>query len=165
MTARPHKGKAVRLPGKYYKFMLEAPLEAPPIEFLVHDPEPAASRSNHREPFVLMHTSKWRKQTRVSVPLPITVLDDFRTSADAPSTGTLAAGSETTPERPESPDEVTGLIERLAAVSSDGGTGAGEGEGGAAASGGAAACAQCGIGGVELKRCVRCWQVAYCGRE
>jgi hypothetical protein len=92
-------------------------------------------------------------------------VDDAYTPVDAPSTGALTAGSEITPERPESPDEVTGLIERLAVVSSDGGTGAGEGEGGAAASVGASTCTHCGIGGVDLKRCVRCLQVAYCSKK
>jgi len=129
-------------------------------------PSPAANSMN-RAPFVLMHMPKWWKQTRYVAPVPTTALDDFHTPVDAPSTGTLTPGSEITPERPESPEEVTGLIERFAgaAINSDGGTGAGEGESGAAASGGAAACAQCGIRDVELKRCVRCWQVAYCGKE
>ena len=88
---------------------------------------------------------------------------------------------ETTGERPASPEQVagaldreggaedvTGLIERLrlpeAAISSDGGA-AGDGEGGAAASGGAAACAQCGFRSAEKKSCARCMQVAYCGKE
>jgi hypothetical protein len=162
MTVRAHKGKPVpKLTGKYYKFMLEKP----PVGFDVLAPGPAASTSNHREPFVLMHTSKWRKQTRVVVPAPATAVDDARTPVDAPCTGTLAADAETTPERPGSPEEVTGLIERLSIVEAATNSDGGENGGGSAASGGGTACAQCGIHSAVLKRCALCLEVAYCSKE
>ena len=154
---------APKLAGTYYKFMLEKL----PADFDVLTSEPEASRSNRREPFVLMHMPKPR--TRVFVPEPATAVDDATTLTDAPSTPPLAADSETTPERPDSPGEVTGFIERLnlagTASTSDGGEGEGEGGGAAAASGGEAACAKCGIYSVALKRCTRCLEVAYCGKQ
>ena len=161
MAVRPHKGKSnPGLPGTYYKFMLDKP----PVDFLVPDTAAAESR-NPREPFVLMHMPKPREQTRVAVPEPTTAVDaPAETPVDAPPTQPLAAGSETTPERPVSPEEVTGLIECLslagAASSSYGGAG-----GGSAASGGGSACAACGIRSAELRRCTRCLEVAYCGKE
>ena len=129
MAVRPHKGKPPPdLAGRYYKFMLGKP----PVDFLVSDPAPAATRS--REPFVLMHMRL--QHTRVVVPEPATAVDDAaHTPTDLPSTGTLAAGSETALERPESPEQVTGLIEHFslagAAANSDGWTGTGEGGDGA----------------------------------
>jgi hypothetical protein len=162
MAVRPHKGKSnPELPGTYYKFMLDKP----PVDFLVPDAAAAASR-NPREPFVLMHMPKPRVQTQVSIPEPATAVDAAAyTPTDAPSTAPLAAGSEILPERPASPDEVTGWIERLhlagAASNSDGG----DGGGGVAADGGGAACAKCGIRSAELRRCLRCLEVAYCGKE
>ena len=156
MSARPHVGKcAPDLPGKFYKLMLEKP----PFDVLVPDPVSPAASSSYREPFVLMHMPKPREQTRVAVPEPTTAVDAAaQTPTDAPPTPPLAAGSETTPERPASPEEVTGLIERLslagAASNSDGGEG-----------GGGAACAKCGIHSAALKNCARCQEVAYCGKE
>jgi hypothetical protein len=129
MSARAHRGKsAPKLDGKYRKFLLKTP----PVAFLVPDPAPAATSSSDREPFVLMLLPKSR--TRAAVPEPATAFDVSNTAVDAPSTGPLGAASEITPERPESPDEVTGLIEHLhlvrAATTSDGLVDAfGEGEG------------------------------------
>ena len=175
MAVRPHKGKRnPGLPGTYYKFMLDKP----PVDFLVPDPAAAASR-NSREPFVLMHMPKQREQTRVFVPEPTTAVHAesptpvdaaAQTPTDAPPTSPLAAGFETLPERPDSPDEVTGFIERLSlagtASNSDGGDGGdSDGGGGAAASGGGAACAKCGIRSAALLRCARCLAVAYCGKK
>ena len=152
MKVRPHKGKepGPDLPGSYYKFMLDA-------AFLISEPAPIAERL----PFAVMHMRKPPQQTRVLAREPTTAEDTpAQTLVDAPPTATLAAGS-------ESPEEVTGLIERLslagAAASSDGGTDAIEG--GAAASGGGAACAQCGLRSEKLRHCARCLQVAYCCKE
>ncbi|KAJ1491222.1 hypothetical protein T484DRAFT_1775472, partial [Baffinella frigidus] len=93
--------------------------------------------------------------TRVAVPEPATAEDaPVPTPADAPPTPPLASGSETTPERPASPDEVTGSIERLSLAGAASNSDGGEGGGGAAASdGGAAACAE---GGTMLARGARC---------
>ena len=125
MSVRAHKGKesvAPKLAGSYFKFMLEKL----PDGFDVLAPGPAANSS--KLPYVLMHMMKRGGQTRVVVPEPATAVDDVFTPTDAPSTGTLGATSETTPERPESPDEVTGLIERLSLLgtttNSDGGAAA-----------------------------------------
>ena len=133
MRPKAKQGKsAPKLAGTYYMFMLTPPLDvhvsdpdaAPPP--YVPDPAPAASSSNNREPFVLMHMPKRGGQTGVAVQGPATAVDDVFTLVDAPSTGPLGAASETTPERPESPDEVMGQIERLnipgAATNSDAGT-------------------------------------------
>ena len=185
MRVRGNGGKeAPNLPGTYYRFMLKNP----PLNFFAPDPDaalhpdvsapaPAANISKDREPYVLMHTPKSDAQvpesqvadpkpTTAVVPEPTTAVDDAApTLTDAPPTPPLAAGSETTPERPESQDEVTGLIERLnlsgAASNSNGGVGGG----GAAASGGGATCAHCGIQRVGMTGCARCLQVAYCGKE
>ena len=106
---REHMGESKpTLAGKYLKFLLAQP----PVDFLAPDEVPAATR-NTREPYVLMHMRKPLEQTRVVVPVPTTAVDEAHTPVDALPPGTLAAGSEITPERPESPDEVTGLIERL----------------------------------------------------
>jgi hypothetical protein len=162
MAVRPHKGKSnPGLPGTYYKFMLDKP----PVDFLVPDTAAAAS-TNPREPFVLMHMPKPREQTRVAVPEPTTAVDaPAKTPVGAPSTQPLAAGSETTPERPASPEEVTGLIERLSLAGAASNSDGGDGGGGAASSGIGAACAKCGIRSTELRRCTRCLEVAYCGKE
>jgi len=161
MTVHPNQGrKSPALPGTYYKFMLDKPS----VDFLVPDPASAAARK--REPFVLIQFRYLLQHTRVVVP-PRTTANDAAayTPTDAPPTSPLASGSETLPERPASPDEVTGLVERLnltgAASNSDGS----DGGGGAAASGGGVACAKCGIHSAELMRCARCLEVAYCGKE
>ena len=127
MRVRPHAGKesvAPKLPGTYFKFVLEKP----PADFDVLDSE--AEAKNSKLPYGLMHMAKPGVQARVVVLEPTTAVDVPHTPTDAPSTGPDA-----TPDRPESPDEVTGLIERLslpgAASNSDGGTGAGDGGGGA----------------------------------
>jgi len=79
--------------------------------------------------------------TRVSVPEPATAEDDPHTPMDATSSPPLAAGSENTPERPASPDEVTGHIERLNLSEAPSNSDGGGCRGGAAASDrGAAAC-------------------------
>ena len=161
MAVRPNKGKSSpELPGTYYKYMLEQS----PVKILVPDPAPAAARKH--EPFVLIQFRNLLQHTRVGVPPRTTAVDAAAyTPTDARSTPPLAAGSETPPERPDSPEEVTGLIERLhltgAASNSDGG----DGGGGAAASGGGAACAKCGVLSAALLRCARCMEVAYCGKE
>jgi len=162
MAVRPHKGKSdPGLPGTYYKFMLDKP----PVDFLVPDTAAAASRKP-REPFVLMHMPKPRKQTRVAVSEPTTAVDAAAyTPTDAPPTPPLAAGSETLSERPASPEEVTGLIERLNLAGAASNSEGGDNGAGAAASGGGAACAKCGIHSAELRRCARCLEVAYCGKE
>ena len=161
MKVRPHKGKdGPDLQGRYIKFMLDA-------AFLVSEPGSAA---DERLPFVVMHMRKPPPLTRDIAREPNKDTAEeapVDTPTDALPAGHLAAAAGTTPERPESHEEVTRFIERLdvvgKAASSDGWTGAGEG--GAAASGDAAACAQCGIRSVELKHCLRCFQVAYCGKE
>ena len=171
MSVRAHVGKiAPALPGKYIKFMLAKPAD----DFLVPDPAPAASSTN-RGPFVLMHMPKPR--TRVVVPQPTTAVDVAHTPVDAPSTETLSAPSDATPGRPESPDEVSGFIERLslpgAASNSDGGTGTGEGGGGdrdialamQAVTLKDSCCAHCGKQGVALQRCSACKQTWYCGAK
>ena len=146
VCVRSHAGKSSpNLPGKYFKYFLPQP----PVDFLVE---------KNRWPFVLMHMRKPREQTRVAVVPPTTAVDENRTPVDAPLPETLAAGSATTPDRPESPEEVTGLIERLSLVGAANNSDGGEGEAGAAA------CDECGIRSTELKRCQRCWQVAYCGK-
>jgi hypothetical protein len=161
MAAHPNQNKrSPALPGAYYKCMLDKP----PVDVLVPDPESAAARK--REPFVLIQFRNLLQHTRVVVPVTTTAVDAAAyTPTDAPPASPLAAGSETLPERPASPDEVTGLIQRLnlagAASNSDGG----DGGGGPAASGGGAACAKCGIRSAELLRCARCLEVAYCGKK
>ena len=159
MAVHPNKGKSSpELPGAYYKFLLDKS----PVGFLVPDPAPAAARK--REPFVLIQFRDLLQHTRVAVQELATAEDDPHTPVDATPSPPLAAGSETTPERPDSPGEVTGLIERMnvadAASTSDGG----DGRGGAGASGGGAACAQCGIHSAVLKSCARCLEVWYCGK-
>jgi hypothetical protein len=137
MWPRPRKHKsAPELPGEYIKFVLEKA----PVDFLVPDldlaPQPdraPAANSSNREPYVLMHMPKL--EARVAVPELTTAMDVADTPADALPPPTLGSASEATPKHSESPDEVTGLIERLslpgAASDSDGGAGAGEGGGGA----------------------------------
>ena len=116
---------APKLQGTYFKFLLEKP----PVDFLVPDPGPVANGS--KLPYVLMHMPK-PGQTQVVVPEPTTAVDVADTPMDAPSTGTFGAASEATMERPESPQEVSGLIERLGnllgvASNSNGGIGGGDG--------------------------------------
>jgi len=61
MSVRPHKGETTpTIPGQYRKFKLEKP----PIDFLVPDPTPAATRSS-REPCILMHMRKPKDTTHV----------------------------------------------------------------------------------------------------
>ena len=132
MRVTPHAGKesvAPKLSGTYFKFILEKP----PVDFLAPDSELGANSS--KLPYGLMHMPKPGVLTRVVVLEPTTAVDVPHTPTDAPASGSLDVASDATPERPESPDEVTGLIERFslpgAASISIGGTGAGEGEGGA----------------------------------
>ena len=161
MSAKAHAGKsAPKLQGKYFKFVLGRPSVH---SFLVQD-APA------REPFVLMHMRKPREQTRVAVPEPTTPVDVDHTPTDAPPPHTLAAGSESTPERPASPEEVTGLVERLslagAASNSDGAASdSNSGEGGSAVADGLAGCTQCGATHGAMKRCQGCHAVSYCSKE
>ena len=104
--------------------------------------------------------------TRAAVSESATAVDVAApTLADAPPPHPLAAGAETTPQRPESPEEVRGLIERLDLAGAASNSGGGDGGGSAAASGGGAACAECGIHSVALRRCTRCLDVAYCGKK
>jgi len=137
MSARPHKGKsAPDLLGTYYKYTLEKL----PVDFLV---------KSTPEPFVVMHM---QKQARAVAVVPTTAVDVAYTPTDAPSRGTLPPGSETTPERPDSPEEVTGLIERLNLAAP-------------AAASSASSCAYCGKQGVGFQRCSTCKQAWYCGTE
>jgi len=161
MAVHPNKGKSSpALPGTYYKFLLNKPL----VDFLVPSPAPAAARK--REPFVLIQFRNLLQHTRAVVPETTTAVNSAAaTHTDAPPTSSLASGSETTPERPASPDEVTGLIERLDLAGAASNSGGGDGGGGAAASGGGAACAKCGVHSVVLRRCARCFEVAYCGKQ
>jgi hypothetical protein len=161
MAVQPNKGKSSpELPGTYYKFLLGKP----PVDFLVPDPAPAAARK--RAPFVLVQFRNLLQHTRVGVPLPTTAVDAAAyTPADSPPTRPLAAGSDTTPERPESPGEVTGLIEHLNLSGAASNYNGGDGDGGAAASWGGAACAKCGMHSAGLRRCTRCLEVAYCGKQ
>ena len=69
-----------------------------------------------------------------------------------------ACRSETAPERPDSPGEVTGSIERMNVADTASNSDDGQG-------GGGAAYAQCGIHSPALKSCARCLEVAYCGKE
>jgi len=150
MSVEANKGEgAPEPPLRFYKFMLDTP----PVNFLVSDAAPAAARKH--EPYVLMHMRNLLQHTRVAVPQPATAVDaPAHTPADAPPTPPLAAGSETNPERPASPDEVTGYIERLSLAGAASNSDGGEGGGGAAASdGGGAACAE---GGTMLARGARC---------
>jgi len=116
MTPRAHMHTtAPTLEGKYFKFKL--------INFLAN-PAP--------QPSVVMHMRKPGQRTRVFVPEPATAVDEAHTPVDALPAPPPAAGSEIHPvinqlyypERPESPEEVTGLIKRLSlAGASDGGGG------------------------------------------
>ena len=112
MYPKPRKHEnAPKLLGTYYRFMLK-----PPLDVLVPDPDAApAANGNTREPYVLMHTPKLEAQVpaaRVSVAERATAEDVVDTPVDAPSTPPITA-FDATPERPESPGEVTGLIEHL----------------------------------------------------
>ena len=120
------------LPGTYHKFVWTDPA----LQVLHPDPiEGPGMPYLSSEAVVLMHMPKPGGQTRVAVEERATAEDFVETPTGAPSMTPLGAPSETTPERPESPDEVTGLIERLnisgTASNSDRTTVAGEGEGGA----------------------------------
>ena len=102
--------------------------------------------------------------TCVAFPEPTTTVDAAEhTLTDAPPTPPLAAGSETTRERPESPEQVTGLIERLSLAGAASNSDGGEGGGVAGASGGGAACAKCGTSDVKLTLCTGCRKISYCG--
>ena len=148
MSARPHKGKnAPDLLGTYYKYTLEKL----PVDFLVADPVHAGSRSTP-EPFLVMHM---QKQARAVAVVPTTAVDDAYTPTDASSSGALPRGSETTPDRPDSPEEVTGLIERLNLA----------GAASPAAASSASSCAYCGKQGEEFKRCSACKRTWYCGAK
>jgi len=149
ITPRAHKRTiAPTLEGKYFKFKLNISVE----QFFV---EPA------REPFVLMHMRKpW--ETRAVVPVPTTAVDEPSTTpTDALPTPPPAAGSEIHPvinklhhpERPESPEEVTGLIERLSLAGASSSSDGGEGGSVAASDRSAAASAE---GGTKLARGARC---------
>ena len=113
MCPKPHKHKsAPKLLGTYYRFVLK-----PPLDVLVPDPGAApAANGSTREPYVLMHTPKSEAQVpaaRVVVAERATAEDVVDTPVDAPSKGPLITAFDATPERPESPGEVTGLIEHL----------------------------------------------------
>ena len=174
--------EAPTLPGTFYRFMLKHP-----PDFLASGPDAApvadtgsetnkskakAADWSSRDPYVLMLMRE--PGTRVVVQELATAEDLVVTPTGAPPAGTFGAASEATPERPESPEEVTGLIERLilpgAAANSDGGTGAGEGGGGAQDIAEALAtlalkdsCSQCGKQGEDLLRCSICKHAWYCG--
>jgi len=56
----------------------------------------------------------------------------------------------------------TGAIDKEKSAATSGGVAA---SGGEETRGAAAECAQCGISSAELKKCARCLQISYCGKE
>ncbi|KAJ1483459.1 hypothetical protein T484DRAFT_1622771, partial [Baffinella frigidus] len=102
-------------------------------------------------------------QTRVVVPELTTAVDAAaHTPADAPPPGTLPPGSETNPERPESPDDVAGSFASLDLASVNNSAPL-EATTSAATAAPKDKCSHCGKQRATLKRCSRCKQTWYCG--